>query len=84
MQKTRYDHVHRRSCLFALLVFISLRSHYYCYASSLKYDCNIGCDLDISINGYIVCGSDDNNYINECLAVCQVCNIILYNAVISL
>ena len=39
-----------------------------CYA----YDCSVGCDLDVSVNGDIVCGSDNNVYPNECFALCQV------------
>ena len=54
------------------LLLVVLTS-YYCYASSLVYDCNVGCDLDISVNGDVVCGSDNNVYPNECFAVCQVC-----------
>ena len=59
--------------LLKSVFLLSLYASCYCYA----YDCNLGCDLDVKVNGGIVCGSDKNNYPNECFAVCQVWFTIL-------
>jgi V8-like Glu-specific endopeptidase len=37
----------------------------------LTYDCSVGCDLNIAVNGIEVCGVDDITYQNICLLVCQ-------------
>lgn len=65
----KYDRmvVSRFQNTFLLILFVlwDVRMMY-------SYDCNIGCALDISVNGDIVCGEDNIDYPNECFALCQV------------
>jgi hypothetical protein len=37
-----------------------------------EYDCDKGCSLDPALMGGPVCGADDLEYQNKCLAICQV------------
>lgn len=63
---------HRNHCDPVMLLRSVFFLVFYATCCCYSYDCNIGCALDVSVNGDIVCGSDNNVYPNECFAVCQV------------